>query len=84
MSYDFDHRPARMGDIASDIAQQIVTSIKPQLVELTAAAAEAADPVITRIVHEEVIPGLAPYIVGGLIGLGAVAAVIGILARGRK
>lgn len=85
MSGYYDYRPARMGDVAGDVAAAIVTAIKPQLAELTAEAAKAADPVITRIIHEEVIPGVAPYIIAGMIGLGAVAALIGAsLARGRK
>jgi hypothetical protein len=70
---------AQMGDIASDVAQKIVIAITPQLKELTASAAEAAKPVISQIVREDVVPGVAPYIVIGFIGLGAVAAVIGAL-----
>lgn len=68
-----------MGDLTSDIADKIVVAITPQLKQLTASAAEAAQPVISQIVREDVIPGVAPYIVFGLIGLGAVAAVIGAL-----
>lgn len=84
MSDYYDYRPSRMGDVAGDVAAAIVTAIKPQLAELTAEAAKAADPVITRIIHEEVIPGVAPYIVVGMIGLGAIAATIGVLLARRR
>lgn len=79
----YDYRPARMGDIAQDVATKIVVAITPQLKELTASAAEAAKPVISQVVREDVIPGIAPYVVAGMIGLGIVAAIIG-AAMARK
>lgn len=73
---------AHMGDLVSDIADKIVVAVTPHLTQLTASAAEAAQPVMSRVVREDVIPAAAPYIVLGMIGLGIVAATIGaLLAR---
>ena len=69
--------------MATEIANKIVVAFTPQLQELTAKAAEAAQPVISRVVREDVIPGVGPYIIVGMIGLGAIAAVIG-AAMARK
>lgn len=82
----YDRRvPARLGqfgDIAKDVAKEIVIAVTPQLKELTAAAAEAAKPTIIAVVREDLIPAAAPWIVVGFIALGAVAAIIGgLLAR---
>lgn len=56
------------------------TILKEMMPKIKAAAAEAskeAYPMVSRVVREDVIPSAAPWLVIGILGLGATAALIG-------
>lgn len=77
-------RTPKLGQTIPDIVKGIVESIKPELKDLVASAAQAAEPTIQKVVREEVMPKVTLGLVVGMIGTAGVAAVIGSLfARGR-
>lgn len=59
--------------LSKTITDEIVKGLLPALKPIVAKAAEAAEPTISSVIKRDVVP----WVVVGLIGVGAVAAAIG-------
>lgn len=73
-----------MGDLQSGlqpIVGDIVRQIRPHLTELAREATELAAPKLRQIVKEDIMPKAAVYIIAGLIGAGAIGALVAIWMR---
>ena len=73
-----------MGDLQSGlqpIVGDIVNQIRPHLTELAREATELAAPKLRMIVKEDIMPKAAVYIIAGLIGAGAIGALVAIWMR---
>jgi hypothetical protein len=82
MGWHYSRRDAGMGQDAltfavQGVADKIVAALLPRLKPIVKAAAEAAEPTIRTVIREEVMPKVAAYGGIGLLGVAALAAVIG-------
>lgn len=76
------HQHARLGQgdltaIVQNVVNQVVEAALPALKEAVAASAQAAEPVIQKIVDESIMPKVTLGIVVGMVGVAGISALIG-------
>lgn len=63
--------------VVASITDTIMTQMMPRIKAAAAEMSSSAYPMIAKVVREDVIPSAAPWLVIGILGLGATAALIG-------
>ena len=68
----------QLTELGKELANDIVISLQPKLMEIVKDASKTAEPMIRTVVREEVLPKVGLFTVSGMLMVGITAAFIGI------